>query len=105
MTNLLPPGTPSELEDLARNGRCPYTKYAGGANPCGAPSKPGAPAGVCADHEAEVRAGMAEHAQYLTEQLPRLEKEARQARGRKDRAAERLAEAQASLDWYRANAS
>lgn len=102
MTNLLPPGTPPELEDLARNGRCPYTKYAGGTNPCAAPSKPGAPAGVCADHEAEVRAEIAKEAQYLTERLPHWEKEARQARGRKDRAVERLEKAKAALAWYEA---
>lgn len=91
---LLPPGSPPELEEIARTGRCttrvPNDSVAlPGEHPapyrlCGNPSAPGAPAEACADHEAAVRTEIAEQA---------------------SRAAERLAEAQASLDWCRENAS
>lgn len=60
MTNLLPPSesTP-ELEKLAAGGECPFVGSFG--QPCGNPSEPGAPGGVCAVHAPTVRAKIAKY--------------------------------------------
>lgn len=103
---LVPPDAGEEQSQLITCGQCPIRvdddQRQRAWHFCREPLADGLP--VCSGHAEEYRTHVADQVGHLKASISRLEKELRWARGRVDRADERLARAREALGWYTANA-